>query len=67
MRIDRTKLIFEMTRRGLTSQKLSEMAGLSRVTLSSVKRGASCSAETIFKIGKALNVDPAELLETTED
>lgn len=67
MRIDRTKLIFEMARRGLTSQKLSEMAGLSRVTLSSVKRGASCSTETIFKIGKALNKDPADLLETTED
>ncbi|WP_418538480.1 helix-turn-helix domain-containing protein [Phascolarctobacterium faecium] len=67
MRIDRVKLILEMTRRGLTSQKLSEMAGLSRVTLSSVKRGASCSSGTVFKIAKALNKDPADLLETTED
>ena len=67
MRIDRIKLITEMARRGLTSQKLSEMAGLSRVTLSSVKRGASSSAKTNYKKAKALNKDPADLIETTED
>lgn len=64
MRIDRIKLITEMARRGLTSQKLSEMAGLSRVTLSSVKRGASCSAETAAKIAKVFNMPLEALIET---
>lgn len=67
MRIDRVKLISEMARRDMTVVKLSQLAGISRLTASSVKRGASCSAETVFKIAKALSMDPADLLETTED
>lgn len=67
MRIDRVKLISEMARRDMTVIKLAQLAGVSRLTVSSVKRGASCSSGTVFKIAKALNVDPADLLETTED
>lgn len=67
MRINRVKLILEMARRDMTIIKLAQLAGVSRLTVSSVKRGASCSAETVFKISKALNMDPADLLETTED
>ena len=41
MRIDRVKLVSEMTRRDMTVIKLSQLAGISRLTASNVKRGAS--------------------------
>lgn len=66
MRIDRVKLISEMARRDLTVIKLAELAGLSRLTVSGVKRGASCSNETALKIAKVFNIPVESLLETTE-
>lgn len=67
MRIDRVKLISEMARRDMTVIKLSQLAGISRLTASNVKRGASCSTETAAKIAKVFNVPVESLLETTED
>ena len=63
MRIDRVKLIAEMARADLNGKQLGELAGISRVTVSSVKGGKSCSEETANKIACALGVDVEELLE----
>lgn len=63
MRIDRVKLITEMARADLNGKQLGELAGISRVTVSSVKGGRSCSEETAYKIARALGVDVEELLE----
>ena len=64
MRIDRVKLVSEMTRRDMTVIKLSQLAGISRLTASNVKRGASCSAETAAKITKVFNMPLEALIET---
>ena len=64
MRIDRVKMITEMVRRDLTANRLAEKAGISRVTVSSIKRGATCADDTARKIAKALGVPVSEIVET---
>ena len=63
MRIDRVKLIAEMARQCLRGEDLAKMAGVSRVTLTSVRCGKSCSSETANKIARALGVDMTEIME----
>ena len=63
MRIDRVKLIAEMARRDVTSTRLAEAAGVSRVTVSALRCGKTCTAETAGKIARALGVDVAEIME----
>ncbi len=50
MRVDRIKLVAEMTKRDLTATRLAELTGLSRTTVSYVKSGKSCSKETAEKL-----------------
>lgn len=45
MRIDRIKLVSELTRRDMTQAKLSELSGVSRATINYIKGGKSCSDE----------------------
>lgn len=63
MRINRITLVSMLAGRDWTLKKLSEESGVSRLTISNIKRGASCSAETVEKISKALNVRPIEIVE----
>ena len=63
MRINRMKLAEELVRKDLTQAELAEMAGVSRVTISNVKNGKSCSDSVGFKIAKALGVDVKDILE----
>ena len=63
MRIDRVKLIAEMARRDVTSTRLAEAAGVSRVTVSALRCGKTCTAETAGKIARALGVDVTEIVE----
>ena len=50
MRVDRIKLVAEMAKRDLTATRLAELTGLSRITVSYVKNGKSCSKETTEKL-----------------
>ena len=50
MQINRERMVVAMLRADLTNNQLSQMAGLSRVTVSAVKRGKSCSEETARKL-----------------
>ena len=50
MRVDRMKLVAEMAKRDLTATRLAELTGLSRITVSYVKNGKSCSKETAEKL-----------------
>lgn len=50
MRVDRIKLVAEMDKRDLTATRLAELTGLSRITVSYVKNGKSCSKETAEKL-----------------
>lgn len=63
MRIDRVKLITEMARRDLKVQELAEKAGISRMTVTAVRGGKSCSANTAGHIARALGVDVTEILQ----
>lgn len=63
MRIDRIKLVTEMAKRNLTQKKLSEISGVSRVSVSNIKSGKSCSEETANKIAAALGISIENLVE----
>ena len=57
MRIDRIKFATELLRQDLTQKRLSELSGVSRVTISAIKVGKSCSPEVARKLADALKVD----------
>ena len=63
MRIDRVKLIAEMARQNVTSIRLAEKSGVSRVTVSALRCGKTCTSETASKIARALGVDVTEIIE----
>lgn len=56
MRIDRVKFAAELARADLNLKRLAERAGLSRVTITSVKAGKPCSKTTAEKIAAGLGV-----------
>lgn len=57
MRIDRVKLIAEMARRDISCKRLVELSGVSRMTITSVRSGKSCSMETAEKLAAVLGRD----------
>lgn len=63
MRIDRKKLVVTMLDKNQTTLQLAEKSGVSRVTISGVRCGKSCSKSTAEKIAKALNVPVENLIE----
>lgn len=54
----------EMARNRLTNDKLKEVTGISKATISAVRNGKTCSFETAVKLAKALNLDLMELIES---
>lgn len=60
MRIDRVKLIAEMARRNISCNRLVELSGVSRPTLTAVRSGKSCSMETAEKLAAVLGRDIIE-------
>lgn len=63
MRIDRVKLVSELTRRDMSQKQLAELSGVSRATINYIKSGKSCSEEIGNKIAKAFNIPIEKLLE----
>lgn len=63
MRIDRVKFVSEITKQNMTLLQLAEKSNVSRVTLSNIKCGKSCSEDVALKIAKALNINVKDLLE----
>ena len=63
MRIDRVKLIAELTRRDMTQKRLSELSGVSRATINYIRCGKSCTDAVGYKIAEALGVDVTEIIE----
>lgn len=60
MRIDRERLVLAMLRADLNNNQLSQRAGLSRVTVSAVKQGKTCSTETARKLASVLGKEILE-------
>lgn len=63
MRIDRFKLVEKMMRRNLNQKQLSDLAKVSRVTISGIKAGRSCSETVGLRIARALGVDVTEIID----
>lgn len=57
MRIDRVKFAAALARADLTVKQVAELSGVSRVTVSSVKTGKSCSKDTADKLARVLGRD----------
>lgn len=62
LRIDRVKFAAALARKDVSVKRLSEIAGVSRVTVSSVKCGKTCSEETASKLARALGIDVQEII-----
>lgn len=50
VRIDRVALAAEMARNDLNCKRLVELSGVSRVTITAIKSGKACSADTADKL-----------------
>lgn len=66
MRIDRVKLIAEMARQDMRVQDLSEKATVSRATVTALRGGKSCNANSVRRIAAALGIPVESLLESDE-
>lgn len=62
VRIDRVALIAEMARRHINCNRLVELSGVSRVTITAVRNGKSCSRETADKLAAGLGVPVADII-----
>lgn len=63
MRIDRVKFVTELAKKDYSIKKLAELSRVSAQTLSSIKNGKGCSAETGRAIAEALDMEIEDLLE----
>lgn len=67
-RIDLKKLKLAMLNKGYSMNKLSEISGLGKVTVSKViKRGSTTRQETIYKMAKALDLNAEDLIIIEEE
>ena len=63
MKADRRKLEMAMARACITPNKLAQMAEMPRPTLNNAIAGKSVRPATLGRIARALNCDPADLIE----
>lgn len=67
MRIDRVKLIAEMARQEIKVQELAKKAGISRMTVSAMRSGKSCTENSAKHVARALGVPIEALMMDEED
>ncbi|MEY8313239.1 helix-turn-helix transcriptional regulator [Oscillospiraceae bacterium 42-9] len=60
IRIDRVTFAAALARADLNVKQLAELSGVSRVTISSVKSGKTCSQDTANKLVSVLGSDIIE-------
>ena len=60
MRINREKMAVAMIRSDMTQKRLAELSGVSRMTITAVAGGKSCSKETADKLAAVLGRDIIE-------
>lgn len=54
MRIDRVAFVTALAKKDMTSKRLAEITGVSRVTISGIRTGKSCSRATAEKLAAVL-------------
>ena len=62
MRIDRVKFAAALAREDISCLELAKRAGLSRVTITNVKSGKSCSKTTAQRLATGLGVALTDIL-----
>ena len=62
MRIDRIKFAAELARADLNVKRLAERAGVSRVTITFVRGGKSCSKTTAEKLAAGLGISVSNIV-----
>ena len=65
VRIDRAKFAAAQVRANLSGKMLAERSGVSRVTVTSVRNGKSCSESTAQKLAAGLGVKVTDITEKT--
>lgn len=60
VRINRVAFAAEMAHRDINCKRLVELSGVSRVTVTAVKNGKSCSKETADKLAAVLGPEIIE-------
>ena len=63
MRIDKAKLAYELAKRELRQNRLAELSGVSRVTVSAISCGKTIAPGTAQKIADALKMPVEQLVE----
>lgn len=66
MRVDRVKFAAELARAELNLKSLAARSGLSRVTITSVKGGKSCSRTTVKKLAAGLGVQISDIVSDSD-
>ncbi len=67
MRIDRVKLIAEMARQEIKVYELAKKAGVSRLTITAMRSGKSCTENSVKHVARALGVSAESLLENRKE
>lgn len=62
MKVNSKKIRFEIERLGWTQTELANRANMTKQALSIILTRETAQLETLNKIGKALNLDPRDLL-----
>ena len=63
MTISGAKIELLAASRGISLAKLSELSGISRQSISTIKGRGTCRTDSAYKIARALGVDVEELME----
>ena len=67
MKINRRTFLIAMANAGITSKTLSQISGVSKATITNIKRGEySTKPNTVGALANALNVSVTDLLEEQE-
>lgn len=64
--VDRTKVEIAQAKKGLSSEKLNKLSGLSSSTYYLMLKGQPCKPLSVHKLAKALEVDVTEILKESE-
>ena len=67
MRVDRVKLIAEMARQEIKICELADKAGISRVTITAMRGGKSCTENSVKHVALALGIPVENLLENWKE
>ena len=65
MKLDRVKVISQMAKSNLTCKDLVQKTGLSRLTVTNVRKGGNCARSTAYAIATAIGVDISEIMESS--